>query len=260
MVAHRDRLGERAAKREHEVVEPREHSRSWLARRRVPEVRDDGLHELCEDLRGAAPSEVQRAGREVLHAARRLDGEGEVSLVRFVDSYVVVRIRQVDRPHEIALVQRPAQRRQAAEAADPLDAEVVQVLEVEDEALLAVVLDDEGLRNVVEGLRAHECAGLKAPVALCRHPSTVFGPCARDAVVEGRRRLIDPIDPHALADPAEDVARRADLGPECCGRAHALLQRRQPWRPRRRWRRRRRRRRRDAVRGLGGRELWCRRR
>jgi hypothetical protein len=35
-------------------------------------------------------------------------------------------------------------------------------------------------------------------------------------MVEGRRRLIDPVDPHAFANPAKDVARRANLGPESC--------------------------------------------
>ena len=233
-VAGRNRIGERSSARHQEVVEPREHAGRWEAGRWVPEVRDDGLHEVGEDLRRAAPPEVERAGGEVLDSPRGLDGEGEVLLVWLVDADVVVGVGEVDRPHHVPLVQRAAERREAAEAALALDAEVVQVLQVEDETLLAVVLDDEGLGDEVEASRSYEGSRQQAAVALGREPLHVLGLRARDAMVKRRGRPVQPIDPHALADPSKDQRGRADLAPKICGRAHAHLVRRQPGRPRRR--------------------------
>ena len=49
----------------------------------------------------------------------------------------------------------------------------------------------------------------------------------RDAVVKRRGRTdVQPIYPHALADPAQDQRGSADLAPEIDGRAHAHLMRR----------------------------------
>ena len=242
VVAHRDGLGKRAAEREHEVVQPWEYACSRCVGGRVPEVGDDRLHELGEDLRRAAPAEVEGCCREVLDAARGLDREREVLLVPLVDAHVVVGIGQVDGPHEVALVQRPAKRCEAAKTTSPLDAVVVEVLEVEHKALLAVVLDHEGLGDVVEAGRTGERACEEAAVALGRQPLAVLRFDPGDALVERRGRAVRPIDAYALANPAKHVRRGAHLAPERDVLAHALLQRGQPRRSRRRrrrlWRRR----------------------
>ena len=83
--------------------------------RRVAQVGDDDLHHVREDLRRAAPTEVERARREVLDAAIRLDREREILLVGLVDADVVVGVREVDGLHPIALVHHSPQRREAAE-------------------------------------------------------------------------------------------------------------------------------------------------
>jgi hypothetical protein len=224
-VAGSDRIREETVARHQEVVEPREHARHWKAGRWVPEVRDDRLHDVREDLWRAAPSKVERAGGEILDAPRCLDREGEVFLVGLVDAHVVVGVGQVDRPHQVALVQRAAQGGKAAETALALDAEVVQVLQVEDEALLAVVLDDERLGDEVEASSSHEGTRQEAAVALGREPLEVLGLRARDALVKRRGRAVQPVDPNALAYPAEDEGGGTDFSPEIDGGAHAHLMR-----------------------------------
>jgi hypothetical protein len=147
---------------------------------------------------------------------------------------VVVGIRQVDGPHEVALVQRPAKGCEAAEATGTLDAVFVQVFQVEHQALLAVVLDHEGFGDVVEAGRPSKSSCEEAAVALGCQPLAVLWFDPRDALVERRGRADCPVDANTFADPAKYVRRGANLAPERHVLAHALLQRGQPWRS---WRR-----------------------
>ena len=112
------------------------------------------------------------------------------------------------------------------------------MLQVEHQALLAVVLDHEGLGDVVEAGRTSKGSCEEATVALGRQPLAVLRLDPRDALVERLGRAGRPVDANALADPAEHMRRGADLAPERDVLAHALLQRGQSRRSRQRlgWR------------------------
>jgi hypothetical protein len=76
------------------------------------------------------------------------------------------------------------------------------MLEVEDEAFLAVVLYDERLGDVVETRSTHESTRQEAAVAFRRQPLAVLGLRARDSMVKRRGRAVEPVDAYALSDPA----------------------------------------------------------
>ncbi len=98
------------------------------------------------------------------------------------------------------------------------------MLEVEHQALFAVVLDHEGLGDVVEAGRTSKCSCEEAAVALGCQPLAVLGLDPRDALVERLGRASRPVDANALADPAQHMRRGANLSPERDVLAHALLQ------------------------------------
>ena len=104
-----------------------------------------------------------------------------------------------------------------------------EVLQVEDEALLPVVLDDERLGDEVEARSSHEGTRQEAAVALCREPLEVLGLRAGDALVKRRGQAVQPVDPHALADPAEDEGGGTDFSTAATrGTEAAALTRRLP--------------------------------